>query len=60
MKFIIEGKKPLVGEVIISGAKNSALAIMPASILLSKPVILKNVPDVEDVRTMIELLKYLG
>ena len=60
MKFIIEGKKPLKGEVIISGAKNSALAIMPASILLSKPVILKNVPDVEDVRTMIELLKYLG
>jgi UDP-N-acetylglucosamine enolpyruvyl transferase len=33
---------------------------MPASILLSKPLILKNVPDVEDVRTMIELLKYLG
>ncbi len=60
MKFIIEGGRLLRGEVNISGAKNSALAIMPASILLSKPVILKNVPDVEDVRTMIELLKYLG
>lgn len=60
MKFIIEGGRLLRGEVNISGAKNSALAIMPASILLSKPVILKNVPDVEDVRIMIELLKYLG
>ncbi len=60
MKFIIEGGRLLKGEVNISGAKNSALAIMPASILLSKPLILKNVPDVEDVRTMIELLKYLG
>ena len=60
MKFIIEGGRSLRGEVNISGAKNSALAIMPASMLLSKPVILKNIPDVEDVTTMIELLRYLG
>lgn len=60
MKFKIEGQRVLKGEIDISGAKNSALAIMPACILLNKPVILKNVPDVEDIRTMSELLKYLG
>ncbi|MCS7245352.1 MAG: UDP-N-acetylglucosamine 1-carboxyvinyltransferase [candidate division WOR-3 bacterium] len=60
MKFYIEGQKTLKGELYISGAKNSALAIMPATILLEKPVILKNIPDVEDIRTMSELLKILG
>ncbi len=60
MKFRIEGNRRLRGEVKVSGAKNSALAIMPATILLNKPVILKNVPDVEDVRTMAELLEYIG
>ncbi len=60
MKFKIEGKLTLKGEVKISGAKNSALAIMPASILLNKPVILRNIPDVEDIKTMIKLLEYIG
>ncbi|MEO0203210.1 MAG: UDP-N-acetylglucosamine 1-carboxyvinyltransferase [candidate division WOR-3 bacterium] len=60
MRFRIEGQRMLKGEISIVGAKNSALAIMPACILLNKPVILKNIPDVEDIRTMSELLKYLG
>jgi UDP-N-acetylglucosamine 1-carboxyvinyltransferase len=59
-KFIIEGPVRLNGEVEISGAKNSALPIMAASILSSGDVSLKNVPDLGDVRTMIDILNSAG
>lgn len=59
-RFVIEGGKKLSGEVIISGAKNSALPIIAASLLTDKKVVLENIPDVVDVRTMIELVRYLG
>lgn len=59
-RFIIEGGKKLSGEINISGAKNSALPIIAASILTDKPVILENIPDLIDVRTMVELIEYLG
>ncbi|MEO0206237.1 MAG: UDP-N-acetylglucosamine 1-carboxyvinyltransferase [candidate division WOR-3 bacterium] len=59
-RFVIEGGKRLAGVVEISGAKNSALPIIAASILTDKKVIIENVPDVVDVHTMIELIKYLG
>jgi len=59
-RFVIEGGKKLTGTVDISGAKNSALPIIAASILTDKKVILENVPDLVDVRTMIELIEYLG
>ncbi|MEO0185376.1 MAG: UDP-N-acetylglucosamine 1-carboxyvinyltransferase [candidate division WOR-3 bacterium] len=59
-RFVIEGGKRLSGVVEISGAKNSALPIIAASILTDKKVIIENVPDVVDVHTMIELIKYLG
>lgn len=59
-RFVIEGRKKLAGTVRISGAKNSALPIIAASILTDKRVILENVPDLIDVRTMIELISYLG
>lgn len=59
-KYIIRGGKKLTGKVKISGAKNSALKIMAASILSEKPVTLRNVPDIEDVRTMVEVLKTLN
>jgi UDP-N-acetylglucosamine 1-carboxyvinyltransferase len=59
-KFIINGGKPLQGEVIISGAKNSALPILAASILASDNVTISNVPHLKDVNTMIALLKQLG
>ena len=56
----IEGGHKLKGEVVISGAKNSALAIIAATILSDKPVVLKNLPNVVDIRTMLKLLSMLG
>ncbi len=59
-RFVIEGGKRLTGVVKISGAKNSALPIIAASILTDKRVVIENVPDVMDVHTMIQLLEYIG
>ncbi len=59
-RFVIEGGKKLSGVVEISGAKNSALPIIAASLLTDKKVVVENVPDVMDVRTMIQLIEYLG
>lgn len=59
-RFFIEGGARLSGAVDISGAKNSALPVIAAALLTSKPVVLENIPDVHDVRTMIELAEYLG
>lgn len=59
-RFSIDGPTRLAGEVFVSGAKNSALSIIAAALLTDKPVVLENVPDVMDVRTMIKLMEYLG
>ena len=60
-KFIIRGpNKSIDGEVDISGAKNSCLPLMAASILFKNKVTLKNVPFVKDVYTMKDLLISLG
>jgi UDP-N-acetylglucosamine 1-carboxyvinyltransferase len=59
-RFFIEGGTRLSGEVEISGAKNSALPLIAASLLTDQEVTLYNIPDVVDVRTMIQLVKYLG
>ncbi len=59
-KFIIQGKNSLSGEIKVSGAKNAALKLIPATILTDRECILKNVPDIADVHVMIEILKDLG
>ncbi|MEI7812707.1 MAG: UDP-N-acetylglucosamine 1-carboxyvinyltransferase [Ignavibacteria bacterium] len=59
-KFIINGGLPLKGHVKISGAKNAALAIMPATLLNAGQNILYNTPQVNDVYTMNKLLNNLG
>lgn len=59
-KLIINGGKPLQGEVTISGAKNAALPIMAATLLASDNVTIANVPHLKDVTTMMELLGQLG
>ena len=59
-KFVIEGGKKLTGKVAISGAKNSSLALIPATILSSGISVLNNTPQLNDVYTMIKLLKNLG
>ena len=59
-KFIIKGGTPLKGEVTISGAKNAAVAIMPAVILSDGPCILENLPDISDVHTVKRILAEMG
>lgn len=59
-KFTIIGGTPLHGEVIPSGNKNAALPLIAACLLTDQPVILKNVPNILDVRTMGNLIKSLG
>jgi UDP-N-acetylglucosamine 1-carboxyvinyltransferase len=59
-RFIINGPSRLKGRVKISGAKNSALKIMAASIMAKGTTVLENVPKIDDVFTMIEVLRKLG
>lgn len=59
-KFIIQGGKKLEGEINISGSKNAALPIIAATVLNSGTTILYNVPDIQDVNTMFEILKKIG
>jgi UDP-N-acetylglucosamine 1-carboxyvinyltransferase len=59
-KFLIKGPARLKGRVRISGAKNSALKIMAASIMAKGVTVLENVPEIDDVYTMIDVLKKLG
>lgn len=59
-KFIIHGGKSLSGNVKVSGAKNSALALMPATLLNSGINVIENTPEVNDIYTMIKLLQQLG
>jgi UDP-N-acetylglucosamine 1-carboxyvinyltransferase len=59
-KFIINGGRSLRGELGVSGAKNASLALLPATILAPGKSILRNTPELNDVYTMIKLLKHLG
>ena len=57
---MIQGNKPLTGEVTISGAKNSVVALIPAAILADSPVTLEGVPDIQDVHSLLEILAIMG
>lgn len=59
-KLMIEGGRPLKGKVQISGAKNSAVALIPAAILADSTVTIDSLPDISDVRTLCELLGEIG
>ncbi|MDX6409106.1 MAG: UDP-N-acetylglucosamine 1-carboxyvinyltransferase [Gaiellaceae bacterium] len=58
--FVIEGGRPLQGRIRASGNKNGALPILAACLLTAEPVLLRNVPRIVDVETMIELLNDIG
>src|SRR5688572_27419324 len=58
--FLIKGGVPLQGEVHVSGSKNAVLPIMAATLLTSGPCVIRNVPDLSDVRFMGEILQSLG
>ncbi|MFN3288021.1 MAG: UDP-N-acetylglucosamine 1-carboxyvinyltransferase, partial [Sphingomonadaceae bacterium] len=59
-QIVIRGGRPLAGTIRISGAKNAALALMPASLLTDEPLTLRNLPRLADVDTCGHLLNHLG
>ena len=59
-KFVVNGPCRLEGEVVISGAKNAAVAILPATLLVKGKCHLENVPDISDIRAYYEILESLG
>src|SRR5690625_6145182 len=59
-KMLIEGGHLLSGEVHISGAKNSAVALLPAAILADSHVTIEGLPDISDVYTLGEIVEEIG
>ncbi|MBR1780023.1 MAG: UDP-N-acetylglucosamine 1-carboxyvinyltransferase [Oscillospiraceae bacterium] len=60
LKYVIRGGRPLHGEINISGAKNAAVAILPATLLVDGPVRIENIPQISDVTLILEILRELG
>jgi len=59
-KFIVKGGKSLKGQVVIKGSKNAVLPIMCAALLTKEKTILKNIPDIADIRSMINIMTGMG
>ncbi len=59
-KLLIRGGGPLCGEIRVSGSKNAALPILAATLLSSEPVLIRNLPHLQDITTMIALLRSMG
>lgn len=59
-KFVIKGGRRLTGDVVISGAKNAAVAILPAVILSDEPCVIENVPAISDVNICLRILREMG
>ena len=59
-EYVIEGGYPIQGTVTASGNKNAALPCLTATLLTTEPVILRNIPKIQDTHVMIEILKSLG
>ena len=59
-KLSIQGGAPLKGEITITGAKNAALPILCAGLLSAEPITLRNLPDLQDVRTILKILAQMG
>lgn len=59
-QYLIHGGKALIGEVTIDGAKNAALPILAAAMMSGESVTINNLPDVKDIRVMIEAMKDIG
>ena len=60
IKYMIQGGKPLNGRVVISGAKNAAVAILPAALLVKGVCRIENVPDISDTRILLNILEGMG
>ena len=59
-KMLITGGNPLMGEITVSGGKNTSVAVIPATILSDEPSTIENLPDIDDVHALIEILELLG
>ncbi len=59
-KFVIHGMKPLNGDIQVSGAKNAAVAVLPAALLLKGECIIENVPNIKDVAVLVDIMRKLG
>jgi UDP-N-acetylglucosamine 1-carboxyvinyltransferase len=59
-KYVVDGGRPLNGKIRPSGNKNAALPVIAAALLTEEQVVLDNIPDIRDVRTLLELLEVLG
>ena len=59
-EYLIEGGGPVTGTIRASGNKNAALPCLAAALLSDEPVILRNIPDIEDVQVMLEIYTALG
>ena len=60
VKYVINGGRPLYGEVEISGAKNAAVAIIPAALMVDGVCRIENLPNISDVSTLLSILKEMG
>ncbi len=59
-KMLLKGGNPLTGEIGVSGGKNTSVAVIPAAILSDEPSTIENLPDIDDVHALIEILELLG
>ena len=59
-KMLITGGNPLMGEITVSGGKNTAVAVIPATLLCDEPCTVENLPDIDDVHVLIRILRSLG
>lgn len=59
-RMLITGGQRLEGEVHVSGGKNTAVALIPATLLSSEPCTIENLPDIEDVHALVDILRELG
>jgi len=59
-RMLIQGGRPLIGEITVSGGKNTSVAVIPATLLCEEPCTIENLPDIEDVRELIGILETLG
>ncbi len=59
-RMLITGGHPLMGEVRVSGGKNTAVAVIPATLLCNEPCTIENLPDISDVYALVDILRSLG
>ncbi len=59
-KYVISGGKPLNGEVSLSGGKNAVVGIIPAAVLVKGVCVIENVPAINDVADLVDIMKKMG